>query len=229
VEWGGFPELVARPELRGELVRVYRDTVVLRDVVERHRISPAPVFEVFLSLVEEGFGRYFSISAAHRYLGGLGYRVSKKTLAAYLRYLEEAYYVLSAHKLGGAREVHQQPRKIYPVDPAYFNLRKRLDIGVRMEAVVAAELARRGLPLRYWRGEGHEVDFVVPGDPPTLIQVTYASALDEVDRREVKALEKAKTVFTGARAVVVTWDYEEERGGVSYIPLWRWLLTAQMG
>jgi len=229
VEWGGFPELVARPELRGELVRVYRDTVVLRDVVERHRISPAPVFEVFLSLVEEGFGRYFSISAAHRYLRGLGYRVSKKTLAAYLRYLEEAYYVLSARKLGGAREVHQQPRKIYPVDPAYFNLRKRLDIGARMEAVVAAELARRGLPLRYWRGEGHEVDFVAPGDPPTLIQVTYASAPDEVDRREVKALERAKTVFTGAKKVVVTWDYEETRGGVSYTPLWRWLLTAQMG
>ncbi|MEM0370578.1 MAG: hypothetical protein QXE80_07795, partial [Pyrobaculum sp.] len=58
------------------------------------------------------------------------------------------------------------------------------------------------------------LDFVVSRDPPLLIQVTHASAPDEVDRREIEAIREAKKAI-GGEALVVTWDYGGELGGVS--------------
>jgi len=98
-----------------------------------------------------------------------------------------------------------------------------------MEAAVAVELARSGAVFHYFRERG-EVDFVVRGDPPLLIQVTYASAPDEVDRRELRALADAAAA-TGGRPLLITWDLEGEVsfGGfkTAAVPLWRWLLSRE--
>ncbi|MEM1903498.1 MAG: hypothetical protein QXW44_07465 [Pyrobaculum sp.] len=48
-------------------------------------------------------------------------------------------------------------------------------------------------------------------DPPLLIQITHASAPDEVER--IEAIREAKKAI-GGEALVVTWDYEGELGGV---------------
>ena len=56
------------------------------------------------------------------------------------------------------------------------------------------------------------LDFVVSRDPPLLIQVTHASAPDEVER--IGAIQEAKKAI-GGEALVVTWDYGGELGGVS--------------
>jgi predicted AAA+ superfamily ATPase len=64
------------------------------------------------------------------------------------------------------------------------------------------------------------------------VQVTYASAVDEIDRRELKSLAEAVEV-TGRRPLLITWDIEdvlEIRGvRVEAIPLWRWLLSQTPG
>jgi len=64
------------------------------------------------------------------------------------------------------------------------------------------------------------------------VQVTYASAVDEIDRRELKSLAEAVEA-TGRRPLLITWDLEdvlEVRGErVEAIPLWRWLLARTPG
>ena len=45
-----------------------------------------------------------------------------------------------------------------------------------------------------------------------LIQVTYASRRDKVEKREIKALEKAGKELGCKKKTVITWDYEEEIG-----------------
>ncbi|ABL87362.1 conserved hypothetical protein [Pyrobaculum islandicum DSM 4184] len=223
LERGGYPEAVLRPQLARELLRTYRDTVVYRDVVERHRVRDARGFEVFLSMVESSFCNVFSISSAHRRLASLGLEKSKKTLANYLKYLEEAFYVVAVPKWGPGKTPLTQPHKIYPVDPGYI---PEGQIGRKMEAAVAVELLRRGAKFYYYRGR-REVDFVVEGEPPLLIQVTYASAPDEVDRRELDALSEAAAAV-GGRPLLITWDLEGQiaRSGlrVDAVPLWQWLL-----
>jgi hypothetical protein len=118
-----------------------------------------------------------------------------------------------------------QPRKIYPIDPAYI---PRGQMGRKMETAVALELLRRGETPRYFKGRG-EVDFVTDTE---AVQVTYASAIDEIDRRELKSLAEAVET-TGRRPLLITWDLEgvlEVRGAkIEAIPLWRWLLAQTPG
>lgn len=223
LEVGGYPEAVLRPGLGPTLLRMYRDTVVYRDVVERHRVRDPRGLEVFLSLVESSFARPFSISSAHRAMRGAGFEKSKKTLAAYLRYLEEAYYIVTVPKLGPGKTPLTQPRKIYPIDPGYVK-----DFSKKMETAVAVELLRRGRAPMYYR-EKREVDFYLP-EEGAFLQVTYASSWDEVDKREVEALAEA-TARYGGRALLITWDLEGTlvKGGtaVEAVPLWRWLVEGR--
>ncbi|MEZ0319846.1 MAG: ATP-binding protein [Pyrobaculum sp.] len=220
LELGGYPEAVLKPELGPTLLKMYRDTVVYRDVVERHRVRDPRALEVFLHLVESSFARPFSISSAYRAMRGAGFEKSKKTLAAYLHYLEEAYYVVAVPKLGPGKTPLTQPRKIYPIDPGYVK-----DFSKKMEAAVALELIRREKSPMYYR-EKREVDFCIPDDR-TFIQVTYASAWDEVEKREIEALAEATTKY-GGKAQLITWDLEGTlvKGGtaVEAVPLWRWLV-----
>lgn len=84
----------------------------------------------------------------------------------------------------------------------------------------------------YWRDvEERQVDFVVREgvEVRELIQVTYATGFDEIDRRELRGLLKAAEA-TGCRNLhVITWDYEDARRiegfNVVFTPLYRWLLT----
>jgi len=83
----------------------------------------------------------------------------------------------------------------------------------------------------YWKDEtGKEVDFVIKEglDVKQLIQVSYASARDEIDKRELKALLKASELLKCKNLLVLTWDYEAEEKiknrKIKFIPLWRWLL-----
>lgn len=223
---GSLPEVVLRPEMASDLVRTYRQTIIYRDIIERYRIRDAAFFETFLEIVENSFGGYVSVTKLSNYFKSLGISKSKKTLSNYLKYLEESYYVVLIRRFGfSSREVIQQPRKVYPIDTAYF---RRKSIEPMMESVVAVELMRRGLSYNYLRINDYEVDFVINQEPREYIQVTYASAMDEIDRREFKALIRANEVLGRGVARVISWDLEDEieiEGiKVKVTPLWRWLL-----
>ncbi|WP_010479927.1 hypothetical protein [Thermococcus zilligii] len=68
------------------------------------------------------------------------------------------------------------------------------------------------------------------GEETELIQVTYASGMDEIASREVKNLFRAMESLGLKEGTLVTWDYsgEVELNGlrVNAIPLWRWLLNS---
>jgi predicted AAA+ superfamily ATPase len=225
LEVGGYPEAVLHPDLAPALLKSYRDAVAYRDVVERHRVRDAASLELFMSMAEASFAGVFSISAAHRRMKAAGFDKSKRTLANYLKYLEEAYYIVALPRWGLGKTSLLQPRKIYPIDPAYI---PRGQMGRKMETAVALELLRRGETPRYFKGRG-EADFVTDAE---AVQVTYASAVDEIDRRELKSLAEAVEA-TGRRPLLITWDLEdvlEVRGAkVEAIPLWRWLLARTPG
>ena len=133
------------------------------------------------------------------------------------------------------KNAEQYPKKIYAVDNGIINvLNERLEIGRLMENLVALQLVRQGIRLNYWREygkqDGKEVDFVIRDglNVKQLIQVTYASARDEVSEREVKALLKASKLLKCKNLLVITWDYEAvediKNKKIKFIPLWKWLL-----
>ncbi|MEO0202976.1 MAG: hypothetical protein ABIL37_04555, partial [candidate division WOR-3 bacterium] len=76
----------------------------------------------------------------------------------------------------------------------------------------------------------NEVDFVIKEglEIKQLIQVTYASNKDEIEKREIRALNKASELLKCKDLLIITWDYEDEinfeNKTIKCIPLWKWLV-----
>jgi len=60
-----------------------------------------------------------------------------------------------------------------------------------------------------------------------LIQVTYASGKDEIEKREIKGLINASGGVKCKNLLIITWDYEgdieAEGKTIKCLPLWKWL------
>ena len=240
LQFGGFPEIVLEDSHveRRALIRTYFTTVLYRDIVERHRVRNTDLMELLLRKCVSSAASYFSISRFHRSLPS-HMRASKRTIMQYWRMAEEALFAFSVKRFSfkpGPRA--QFPFKAYLVDNGYYNLEPRPseDLGRRMENLVAVELYKRFLAgeldqVFYWRDhQGREVDFVIISNSRIreLIQVTYASDMDEIDKREISSLLKAKRELRSKKMRILSWDLEEEliKDGeiINISPLWKWLL-----
>ena len=58
----------------------------------------------------------------------------------------------------------------------------------------------------------YEIDFLIKEDLDVkqLIQVTYTSGGDEIEKREIKSLVKASDELECKNLLIITWDYEDE-------------------
>ena len=111
------------------------------------------------------------------------------------------------------------------------------DIGKKIENTVFLELLRKTnekplLGFYYWRDyQQREVDFIVKKglEVKQLIQVTYASKIDEIEKREIRALKKASEKLNCKNMLIITWDLEGviQKENVKLIPLWKWLIKRE--
>ncbi len=138
------------------------------------------------------------------------------------------------------KEQIKAPRKVYCIDNGLalaMAFRAGENRNKQLENLVAVELNRRKhywdneMEIYYWKNhQQYEVDFVVKKgrEIEQLIQVTYASGKDEINKREMRALLKASDGLRCKNLLVITWDYQgtEEIEGrkIDFIPIWQWLL-----
>jgi len=117
----------------------------------------------------------------------------------------------------------------------YHGFKFSENAGKVMENSVGIELIRRkefnpSLEIFYHRANNLEVDFVLKEglEIKQLIQVTYATSKDEIEKREIKALLKASELLKCENLLIITWDYEDEiktnSKTIKCLPLWKWLL-----
>lgn len=237
-ETGGFPEVqrVDAP-LRRRVLQEYVDVAVLRDVVERHRVTQVTALRWLVRrLLAHPAGR-FTANRMHRDLRSQGLSVGKDTVHELLAHLEDAHlvYTLPLWTPSPARR-SVNPRKAYPVDPALSRtaaFAKPDDVGHRLEALVYLELRRRGfVEMGYLdTADGCEVDFCVRGHDGALhlVQVCAQLSDGETRARELRALASGMAEARTDRATLVTLYDEEvvrlDAGTVDVVPAWRWLLA----
>ena len=152
--------------------------------------------------------------------------------------LEEAFLIFFVKIFHpSVKQQEKVARKVYCIDTGLSNVvgfKISENIGKLMENVVAVELKRRNSEFYYWKeygkSEGKEVDFLIKEnlEIKQLIQVTYASSKDEIERREIKSLIKASELLKCKDLLIITWDYEDEikenNKIIKCIPLWKWLI-----
>ena len=240
---GGFPEVQAMPLAeRIQTLQDYVELVLLRDVIERHRVENATAARAFVRLLLQSPAHTFSVNKAHADLRSRGLAVSKDLLHGLLDHFHDAYLVFAIPVFKKSlRAQATNPRKLYAIDPGLAAAMSHVtatDVGARLENTVFLELRRRhgrllqGQVSYYLTASGREVDFVV-GDlfeqrAGRLVQVCASLTEPTTRTRELRALTEAMAE-TGLRtAEIVTLHEEEtittETGAISVVPAWRWLL-----
>jgi predicted AAA+ superfamily ATPase len=88
------------------------------------------------------------------------------------------------------------------------------------------------MEIFHWKDhQGREVDFVLRENRVVkqLIQVTLASSLEGIEKREIASLVRASEDLKTEELLVITWDFggEETVSGkrIRFLPLRKWLLV----
>lgn len=208
---GGFPEAqLLPPEARLDLLQGYVDTVMFRDIVERHRVSQITALRWLTRQFLKNPGGLFSVHKFHQDLRAQGYGVSKDALHALVGYLEDSFLVRAVSlATESERRRNSNPRKVYPVDqgliPA-FDRSGRANLGHALETVVLHELDRRRAEVGYVRTPGgFEVDFLARyrGGQEELIQVCADLTEPQAVEREFRALADAAVEHPKAKRLLL--------------------------
>ena len=231
IESGGFPEIVLGGD-KERILKEYVDMVLFRDFVERHSLKNISIARFLMNHFLQNYSKEFSINSIAKKIRSSGVKFGINTLYDYVDKIEDTVFIFFLHRYSNKVHLRESwPRKVYICDPSLSKIvRISEDYGKQMENLVFLELLRkRNLhpvwDFYYYRERDYEVDFIVKEGERVkeCIQVTYASGKDEIERREIKALEKAGEELRCEKKTVITWDYEEE-GEINFVPLWKWLL-----
>ncbi|HCU24551.1 MAG TPA: hypothetical protein DF383_05995, partial [Deltaproteobacteria bacterium] len=232
--WGGFPEVVLGNAEPAAYLRTLFDSVVLRDIVTRHRIRAATAIHDLLNLLLNNAAGRFSARSLERSLGSL----STATIQKFIGYCREAYLICDLqpyfHK---PRMRLKADRKLYVFDNGWISAKSQptTSNGSRLlENLVFVELVRRGfqpnLDLFYYpTASGYEVDFLLRKGAKNLelIQVTQDLASLKLRERELRALRQGAQELKVQRLTIVTLDSEEKIHEadleIEVLPCGKWL------
>ncbi|MCS7106430.1 MAG: ATP-binding protein, partial [Candidatus Aenigmarchaeota archaeon] len=236
LEFGGFPEVTFEEKEKERILKEYYEMILFKDIIERHRIKNINVARFILAYLIENFSKEISINRMISFAKVSSF--GKNTVYSYVDKVQDSVAVFFVDKF--SRKVHVRkgwPKKVYVCDPGLSKvLRFSEDIGKLMENCVFLDLLRSTnknplLEIFYFKDyQQNEVDFVLKQGLKVnqLIQVTYSSSKDEIEKREIKSLIKASNLLKCKNLLVITWDYEDqlkiENKKIVFKPLWKWLL-----
>ena len=216
------------------------NVVIFRDIVERYKVKNIYALRFLVDNLVASFSKKFSINKIFNELKSMNIKIGKTALYNYANYLEEMMFsfLLKKFYFSEKKSALSIP-KAYLCDLGLANYligtKFSEDVGKAIENLVFIELKKKELSgeidLFYWESDSYEVDFVVKQglDVKQLIQVTYASGKDEIEKREIRALIKASEELKCKNLLCITWDFEGEekirRRKIKFVPLWKWLLN----
>lgn len=236
---GGMPAVQnVSPALRATMLQGYVNTVIYKDVVERHDIANSQTLRYIMQLIFNNPARAISIRKVLDYLKSQQITSSREYTADYLDFLEEAYLLhkveLYSDSVGKRRS---NPGKYYLNDIGIIRamrVKRSLDLGPLLENLVYLHLRSKGYEISYvLTSDGSEVDFIVHHsmqDDYALVQVCYDMSNKDTFEREVSALKDAADALSITKRYVVTWDDEEYLpGDIQVVPVWKFLLDLTDG
>jgi predicted AAA+ superfamily ATPase len=235
IEFGGFPEVVLSSK-KEEMLETLMLDIINRDVLP-YVTKRKEVVEDFVYFLCSNSGKLLTFNKMAKLFARVSVITAQKIfelLKGVLLFFDFMFFSPTV------KAQLQYPRKIVCVDSGFINqfgFKFSEDRGRLIENLVGIELLRRfGLvgktKVFYWKDyQQYEVDFVIKEGLKIkqLIQVTYVSSKDEIDKREIKALLKASELLNCKDLLIITWDYEDEikanNKSIKCLPLWKWLMV----
>lgn len=203
MKFGGLPYL-RHLELKDEIVFDYLknivQTVIYRDVVQRHHIRNTDLLEKILWFIADNVGSLVSAKKISDTLKAQHFNTSAKTVQEMLTHLTDACIL---HRV---RRFELKGRKVFESNDKYYfedlGLRNAL-VGVRandinqwMENIVYLQLKIRGFQVYVGKDQNREIDFVAEKNGTfRYYQVAYLLPDSKVMDREFGNLLKIKDQY----------------------------------
>ena len=232
LKFGGFPYTT---ELNNDnkAIEIYLkgiyNTVLLKDVVAKNKISDVMILENVIKFIFYNIGSFVSTKKITDTLNSNGRKVSVNTIENYLSALINCYILYRVNRFDiKGKQYLKTLEKYYVADTGLRDIlitSQETDIGHILENVVYLELLRRGYKVCVGKViDEKEIDFVAESSKE-IIYYQVCSNIKNVDilKRELSALSKIKDNFP---KYLITQDatLEKTYNGIKQINIIDWLL-----
>ena len=219
IHGGGFPKVVLSTDksMKLRLLQGYFNTMLFRDLAERHAIKNIEALRYFLKRMMQNLTKTTSINAIANDMRSNGVSVSKDDLYNWADWAVEAYLFVRYPKYSRSLvKENQSLRKYYVIDTGVRQavlMPQSEDKGKLLENIVALELFRRrgaDRKMFYWQ-DGRECDFVVQREEHVeeLIQVTWDIEDEDTRKREIDGIKEAAKGTKCDKLTIVTRERKE--------------------
>lgn len=238
LKWGGYPAMPFMPDYSREpLLREYFDTMLLKDIVQRHDAGKPRLCAQLYYYLLANIGRPYTLKSAYEFLRQGGHATSRDAVRDYIAWAEDAWLLFNVpiHS-GSLKEQERNYRKVYSIDWALAIHNSSVWDGSysrALENMVYLHLRRNHPRVHYYltRGKRQEVDFLVSDiHSKTLMALQVSLDITHPDtlRREVEPLASTAAYFGINDALIITLDEEREikHSGrtIHALPAWKWML-----
>lgn len=194
IKYGGFPIIQGFDieDQKQSILRDLYDSIVIKDIVQRHNISGVDALDKYISYLLNTVGSQFSAKNIINYFKNEGRIISKETLYNYIRYAKEVLLIYSA------KRYDLKGKKLLTTNEKYFvndqglratKFNNKRDIEKILENIVFFELLRRGYEVTVGSIGDKEIDFIaVKNNAKEYYQVTYLMEKSATRDREFSSL-----------------------------------------
>ena len=188
--YGGLPYLVTEDDNKNkvEYLKMICDTVVGKDIIDRHGIRQGNLFEAVIEFLCSNIGSYVSANKIADTLKSNGYsKVTHDTIGNYLDFVCDAYLFYKAQRYDiKGRQYLKTLNKYYIADLGIRNSKlnyRQIEITHSLENIIYLDLIRRGYIVDIGKNNVKEIDFVARDDK-NLYYIQVAYTLSDPDKNE---------------------------------------------
>lgn len=209
--YGGLPYLVAEDDNKNkvEYLKMICETVVGRDIIERHGIRQENLFEAVIDFLCSNIGSYVSANKIADTLKSNGYsKVTPDTIGNYLEFVCDAYLFYKAQRYDiKGKQYLKTLNKYYISDLGIRNSKlnyRQIEITHSLENIIYLDLIRRGYIVDIGKNNTKEIDFVARDDK-NLYYIQVAYTLNDPDKNE-QEVSSFYGLDDGYKKIVITMD-----------------------
>lgn len=193
---GALPELFVLPndETKRHYISAIKDTVLLRDIIQRHSIKDAKLLDDVFSYLVNNASNLISISNVVNFFKSNNRKTTYDTISNYIGFIEDTFLIHRAERYNiKGKDIVSGNCKYYINDLSFKNFLYPgfgYGIGYKLENLVYLELRRAGFDVYVGTLGNKEVDFVAKKrDRIIYLQIAYLLTDEETARREYAPLE----------------------------------------
>jgi len=226
MESGGLPELFLLPneETKRHYMASVKDTVLLRDIIQRYAIKDPNLLEAIFAYLVNNASNLMSINNIANFLRSSGRKTTYDTVANYIGYIEDTFLIHKAVRYNiKGKETLAGNGKYYINDLAYKNYLYSgfgYGFGYKLENLIYLQLRRAGYEVYVGVIPNKEVDFVaMKADKILYVQSAYVLHDEQTIQREYASLEAINDNY---EKIVVSLDDVAfpQNKGIKHIQAW---------